>query len=241
MDIVEPFRRISKVSLDIAKEALIQANLKQTPRTRESWAHRCSKRIAKDLDMSISFVGVPPKPGSLVVCNHRSYLDAVVLSAIFETHLVGKSELASWPFLGKFINLGPVVFVDRGNRESGEETQGKILTLLAKKHNVVNFSEGTTSDRIYGTLPFKSGLFYAVAGKPVTIVPAAIDYVVVGAKAEWVGDETFVDHFYKLAGHKGLSAYVSFGPEIWCEDQTNAAELRDHVQEKVELCWAMMF
>jgi hypothetical protein len=47
---------------------------------------------------SYSVMGTPPGHG-LVVCNHLSYLDILILSAAMPCFFVAKLEIGGWPIL----------------------------------------------------------------------------------------------------------------------------------------------
>ena len=50
-----------------------------------------------------------PEQG-LVVANHLSYLDIVILSAAMPCFFVAKAEIDDWPFFGKAARTGGTLF-----------------------------------------------------------------------------------------------------------------------------------
>ena len=56
--------------------------------------------------------GTPPTHG-LVVANHLSYLDILILSAAMPCFFVAKMEIGGWPFFGKAARVGGTIFLDR--------------------------------------------------------------------------------------------------------------------------------
>src|SRR4051812_1617662 len=60
------------------------------------WAADVCRRCGIDVQLS----GAPPPRGSLIVSNHRSYADPVVISASTVTRFVAKQEVAGWPLVG---------------------------------------------------------------------------------------------------------------------------------------------
>ena len=63
--------------------------------------------------------GQPPTRG-LVVANHLSYLDILVLSAAMPCFFVAKIEIGGWPFFGKAARIGGTIFVDRSSLASAQ-------------------------------------------------------------------------------------------------------------------------
>ncbi len=139
--------------------------------------------------------GHRPPPGSLVVTNHRSYMDIVALGSVNRCFFLSKAELASWPLLGWGARWAGVAFVERDRQTSRIQALAEVDARLQAGFTLVNFPEGTTSadDR---PLPFRPGLFRRVAGSDALVVPGRIDYA--GREVEWVADATFLDHLFKM-------------------------------------------
>src|SRR5207302_11266335 len=57
--------------------------------------------------------GVPPHRGALVVENHVSWLDIVVVNAVRPMRSVAKREIASWPLVGALASRAGTVYLDR--------------------------------------------------------------------------------------------------------------------------------
>ncbi len=105
--------------------------------------------------------GTIPTAG-LLVCNHLSYLDIVLLAGVAPAVFVAKSEVARWPVFGWFARKGGTIFVQRERRAQTGEANDEIAEALAAGALVVLFPEGTSSggERV---LPFKSSLLEAAA------------------------------------------------------------------------------
>mgnify|MGYP002641026230 CR=1 FL=1 len=152
--------------------------------------------------------GIPPGP-VLLVANHRSYIDIAPILAHIPCAFVAKSELRSWPILGKGASLGNTVFVERANPTSRKATRSAILDKLEAGHSVVVFPEGTTS-RAPGMLPFRPGIFKTIAGTNFPVVPIAIEYE--DPNAAYVGNDTFLGHFLRVFAHRKTKVSLHFGP-----------------------------
>ena len=49
----------------------------------------------------------------LLISNHASYLDIIILGSLFKTSFVAKSEVAKWPLFGILAKLQNTIFIDR--------------------------------------------------------------------------------------------------------------------------------
>lgn len=68
-------------------------------RARAQWLQASCRRTLRVLSVKIRTAGTVPTRG-LIVSNHLSYLDILVLSAITPSVFVSKSEVKYWPVFG---------------------------------------------------------------------------------------------------------------------------------------------
>jgi lyso-ornithine lipid O-acyltransferase len=165
----------------------------------------------------------------LVVSNHISWLDIMVLGSTGDLRFIAKSEMSVWPGIGAVARLNRTVFVDREARRRSGEQAGEIATRLAAGDALVLFPEGTTGDG-NGVLPFKSSLFGAARlagtrseGRPVLVQPAAISYtarhgIPLGrrerAAVAWIGDVDLVPHILSILRGGPIDVHVRFGEPV---------------------------
>jgi 1-acyl-sn-glycerol-3-phosphate acyltransferase len=117
--------------------------------------------IARLLGIRVQVIGgLSAERPLLIVSNHSSWADIVILSAIAEVSFIAKSEVKSWPLFGLFAVLQRSVFVERHRKQSAGDQADTIAARLAQGDAMVLFAEGTTSDG-NRVLPFKSALFGA--------------------------------------------------------------------------------
>lgn len=140
-------------------QALLLRVSKPFARRLPTWYHRAICRV---MGLHLTVQGaVVTDQSVLIVANHASWLDIVVISAIAPVSFVAKKEVASWPFVASLARLQRTVFVDRERRSKIGDTATEITGRLADGDAIVLFAEGTSSDgnRILG---FKTSLFAAV-------------------------------------------------------------------------------
>ncbi len=116
----------------------------------------------------------PGKGPYVVVANHQSILDILMLSRLpREMKWVAKESLFKVPWVGWMLRMSGDIPIRRGDAESGGEALGRAKEYLARGMNVMMFPEGTRSAK--GTLlPFKSGAFRLALEAGVPVLPVAV-------------------------------------------------------------------
>lgn len=203
-----------------------------TMRQRAVWVQRTCRGILKGAGIRYSVEGAPPTYG-LVVSNHLSYLDVLILSAAMPCFFVAKMEIDGWPFFGKAARIGGTIFLDRANRESNISVAKQMTERLKLPIPVLLFPEGTSTNG--HMLPFHSRLIDPATTSGVQITTAAVCYVIEDGTPErelcWFGDELFVPHLMKALGTPGFSARVRFGQtRIYSDRRTAARQTHDEIK-----------
>jgi 1-acyl-sn-glycerol-3-phosphate acyltransferase len=147
----------------------------------------------------------------LLVGNHTSYIDIMMVVAHKPTVFVAKKEMASWPLLGKSCKNVATVFVDRSSKKSRAETAGKIAEAVTKEGKTLSlFPSGTTLMHASGR--FQRGAFKIAEQYGVPITPFRITYSPLRLGA-YLKTDTIVSHIWNLLGHDELEAHIEFGEE----------------------------
>lgn len=106
--------------------------------------------------------GADPRPagrGALYVCNHRSWLDPLVLLAHTRSNGLSKRSILYLPFIGLFGWLAGAIFFERSDPEDRKRARREVMELVGAGHGIFVFPEGTRSvdgrlrDKVYLTLP----------------------------------------------------------------------------------------
>ena len=124
----------------------------------------------------------------VVVANHTSYMDPLVLIAALPGpyRFVAKRELeVSWASRTFFRRLG-ILFVERFEAEKAAEDARRVLDAAGDGTSLAVFPEGTFR-RFPGLLPFRTGAFATAAEAGLPVVPITIH----GARSVLRGDEWF--------------------------------------------------
>lgn len=112
---------------------------------------------------------------SMLLVNHASYLDSVVLCAALPLELVfvAKQELLRTFFLRPFLNKQQHILVDRQDFARGVAHTQAIEAALRRGRWVVIYPEGTFT-RARGIRPFKLGAFKAAVDSQMPLTPVVI-------------------------------------------------------------------
>ena len=130
--------------------------------------------VCRLFSLQCECVGAPTTDQpALYVSNHVSYLDVFVLGSVLRGSFVAKSEVASWPVLGKLAKLQNTLFLERNVHRAAEQIE-VLRNHLQQEGSLIMFPEGTSTA---GTTvaPFRSSLF--AAANDVTIQPVTVAYV----------------------------------------------------------------
>ena len=208
-------------------------NRSQRVHARAAWLHRWSRFACRVLGIRLTTRRSMPSSG-LLVCNHLSYLDIIVLSSIQPCVFVAKRDVSSWPLFGWLARAAGTIFVDRERRFSSPKAVDVIRDAIAGGSVVVIFPEETSSDGST-VLPFKSALLESAVQLRCPIAAASIDYALDdGSVADEVcywRDMTLVPHLLNLFFKREVRANYSFSaPEIRAGNRKQIArELRDQI------------
>jgi len=164
----------------------------------------------------------------LIVANHVSWLDIMVLGAAAPLSFIAKSEVAGWPGIGLLARLQRSVFIERQSRHKTGAAASAIGERMRRGDAMLLFAEGTTGDGIH-ILPFRSALVgaarHALAeGEEAAFVqPAALRYTCrdglpigrTGMPAiSWAGDLDLMPHLMAILAGGPIDVVLSWGEAL---------------------------
>lgn len=170
--------------------------------------------------------GSLPEPG-LIVCNHVSYLDILVFSAVARCIFVSKREVKSWPGIGWISSFSGTIYIDRARRAETHSIQSQMQTALSNGTRLVLFPEGTSSDGSQ-IMHFHSSLFQPALDVGARITAAAIAYSLpdgdAALEACYWGDMTLLPHLLNLLTKESVRASLKFSQQhLQFSDRKEAA------------------
>jgi 1-acyl-sn-glycerol-3-phosphate acyltransferase len=167
--------------------------------------------ILAALGVRLVWRGTAPRPGSLLVANHVSWLDVIALLAVTPVRLVAKHEVRRWPVIGGLAAAAGSIFVDRSRPKHLPVTVAEVGAALRAGRSVAVFPEGTTfcgAER--GR--FRPAVFQAAADSGAPVVPISIRYAT--PDAAFVGDDTLWCSVRRVAGLRGLTVTLVGSPAL---------------------------
>lgn len=115
---------------------------------------------------------------SVVISNHQSALDILVLGKIFQPGytVTAKKALKYFPFLGWFMLASKTFFLDRAKGEKARKVLDRaLLSLKENDRSLFMFPEGTRSaTKKLDMLPFKKGAFHLAKQAKIPVIPVAV-------------------------------------------------------------------
>lgn len=209
------------VTLLLAPAQMLAIRFLPSRAARLPWLwHRLATRL---IGMRVQVRGEPsPARPLLLVANHVSWSDILVLGSIMPLSFVAKSEVAGWPAIGWLAKLQRTVYVERARRQESGRQARDIASRLAAGEAIVLFAEGTTGSG-HRVMPFKSALLGAVRAADagaVQVQPVAIAYTRLHglplgryhqARAAWPGTTGLPAHLASFLRDGAYDVEVIFG------------------------------
>ena len=198
--------------------------------------------VCRLLGIGLEVKGRAPEEGPLlIVSNHVSWIDIMVLSAVAPLSFVAKREVARWPFFGTLARLQRTVFVDRDRRHATGNSRNEMKERLLAGDILVLFPEGTSSDG-RRVLPFKSSFFGAADTEGVLVQPVSLAYRghrnlpmnrrLMPAYA-WYGDMDLAPHLMEALASGPIEVTIVCHPPLSLSGEMNRKALARHAEAEV--------
>jgi 1-acyl-sn-glycerol-3-phosphate acyltransferase len=204
-------------------------------RARPIWPQIFLAYGAACFGVRVTVLGEPLRDKALVVANHVSWLDTLLLGGAAPVNFVARADVAHWPLVGWAARLNDTIFVARDVRSSVRGQADTLRESLAEGRAVALFPEGTTEGG-HGLLPFRASLFASLFPPlpGVRLQPVAIDYGASQGDVLWLGDEPFGTNAKRILSRRGtIQATLRFLAPIDPADAGNRKSLAARSQEVV--------
>lgn len=145
---------------------------------RRAWARRYVRAVAGLCGITLAVTGsehIPRDRPVLLVANHSSYLDGLVLQAALTCPFgfVVKQELRRNPFTGWLLRRLGAQFVERFDAERSLQDTLRITRQVRSGQGLLFFPEGTFKAEP-GLLPFRLGAFVIAVRTRTPVVPITV-------------------------------------------------------------------
>lgn len=155
---------------------------------RSRWPRRFLAGAAWICGARVRVTGNPAGPHSLLLANHVSWLDILVLGGATSCAFVSKDNLGHG-IVHWLADQNATLYIRREDRRGARDQVRRVATRLEGPQPLALFPEGTTGpgDRL---LPFRSPLLAALneAGRTISARPVAIDYGPDADDIGWFGE-----------------------------------------------------
>jgi 1-acyl-sn-glycerol-3-phosphate acyltransferase len=200
---------------------------------RQAYAQRWAKRMLRLLGVEVALdmavrERITGAPARLVVANHRSIIDILLMLSLFGGQLLARGDMADWPGVGPMARRAGTLFVDRNSPSSGASAVRRMRDRMRRGITVSVFPEGTTFDGDE-VRPFQAGAFVAVTRERGFVLPVGLAY----ERADAVyGDESITTHIGRLLHAARIRVAVAVGEPIAAGK--DAAELAARARTEVQ-------
>jgi 1-acyl-sn-glycerol-3-phosphate acyltransferase len=187
-----------------------------TQQRREAAVQTWAQRALQILGIPLQVQGQPPAHGPvLLMANHLSWLDILVMHAARHCRFVSKADVRHWPLVGTLATGAGTLFIEREKRRDAMRVVHHMAESLQAGEILAVFPEGTTSDG-KALLPFHANLFQAAISAGAPVQPVALRFVdqASGLDSEgplYLGDDTLVGSLWRTLAGPPFVAQVRFG------------------------------
>ncbi|WP_344446680.1 lysophospholipid acyltransferase family protein, partial [Kitasatospora nipponensis] len=154
---------------------------------------------------------------ALLVVNHVSWLDILLVAAVCPGRMLAKTEVRAWPAVGPLAAWGGTLFIDRDRLRALPGTVDQVAAALRRGERVVVFPEGSTWCGRGGGR-FRPALFQAAIGAGAPVEPVALRYRRTDGQPTsapaFVGDDDLISSLRRVIAQRGLVAEVVLPPAI---------------------------
>lgn len=209
-----------------------------TPAQTQLVVREWSRGMLRIMGVELVVRGEVPTHGPLlVVANHLSWLDILVMNAARPSRFVSKADVQRWPLLGSLITGAGTLYIERESRRDAMRVVHHVAERLQQRDVIAVFPEGTTGDGS-ALLPFHANLFQAAIAARAPVLPVALrfDDRLSGEPHPapvFVGDMTLVQSIWSTLQSSTVQAVVRFGEPTHADGRDRRAwaqAMRDEVQ-----------
>ena len=200
-----------------------------------------NQTLCRIIGIKITVEGNPLKNG-LIVSNHVSWKDILILNALTPLSLIAKREVGAWPLFGSLARLQGTVFVNRESKRSIITSLGEIQTRLLQGDVLVLFPEATTHTG-KSIIPFKSSFVAAAERTGTEVVPVTIIYqsqhglpltLRQRPQVAWYGDGDLAPHLWAIFKSGPIGVKVIFHTPLRPANFLNRKVLTKYAERQIQ-------
>jgi 1-acyl-sn-glycerol-3-phosphate acyltransferase len=182
------------------------------------------------LDIDLKLEGEIPEGHFLLVSNHRSMFDPLILLKDIDAFVVSKAEVENYPLLGRGAKETGVIYVKRDEKSSRGAALTAIRDGLKSGKNILIYPEGTTSN-VDTTIEFRVGSFNVASDLEISVIPIALDYQ---EKSDYWVNKPLLPHVISILARGKMKTMIRIGSPINNEDPKKLMqECRDWINQQI--------
>ncbi len=215
------------LSLNIKKTRLADGKILPESEPVSRW----SERTLKIMGIRVISHGKPPPSPGLIVANHVSWVDILVINSLTGAAFLSKNSIRYWPIIGWFAVASGTVFIRRGKHEA-QQVSGAIAQRLLEGRNLAIFPEGTTSDGSK-LRRFFPRLFGAAIDTRSPVIPIALRYTYKGRPDTYIPytkGHSFLAILFGILARRESEVHVYFCDPVPSsgQDRRSLADISHH-------------
>jgi 1-acyl-sn-glycerol-3-phosphate acyltransferase len=189
---------------------------KLTPEQRELRVQAWALQFLALWGIHLRVLGQPVHSGpALMVANHISWLDILVIHASRHCRFVSKSDIRDWPLVGMLATGAGTLYIERTNRKDALRMVKDMADAMRNGDVVAVFPEGTTSDG-RELLPFHANLLQAAIQAEAPVQPMSLKFIdaqtgELSFAPCYIGDDTLIGSMWRTLKARRIEAVVHFG------------------------------
>jgi 1-acyl-sn-glycerol-3-phosphate acyltransferase len=187
-----------------------------TPAEREARVEAWAWKMLQLLGIRLAVHGTPPRHGPLLlVANHISWLDILVMHAARHCRFVSKADVKHWPLIGTLATGAGTLYIERESRRDAMRVVHHMADRLRAGDVLAVFPEGTTSDGV-NLLPFHANLIQAAVSAHAPVLPLALRFADTKSGQTslapcYIGDDTLLGSIWRTLTAPGITAVIRYG------------------------------
>ena len=213
-----------------------------SPEQREMHVQAWSLQLLAIWGIHLRVLGQPVAAGpALLVCNHISWLDILVIHAARFCRFVSKDDFRRWPLVGALATGAGTLYIARGRRKDALRMVREMAQAMQAGDVLAVFPEGTTSDGRQ-LLPFHANLIQSAIDAQAPVQPMSLQFIDARTGEMtlapcYIGDDTLLASVWRTLTAPPITAVVHFGQpqqaagrdrRQWAQDlQAAVTALRD--------------
>jgi 1-acyl-sn-glycerol-3-phosphate acyltransferase len=211
-----------------------------SPEQREMRVQAWALQLLALWDIHLQVLGRPVANGpALMVANHISWLDILVIHASRYCRFVSKSDIRDWPLVGTLATGAGTLYIERTQRKDALRMVKDMAQAMKDGDVVAVFPEGTTSDG-RDLLPFHANLIQAAVLAEAPVQPMSLQFLdaLSGEPSFapcYIGDDTLLGSVWRTLTAPPITAVVHFGELQSAQGRDRRIWARDLREEVIRL------